>query len=637
MTKTTSDNPAALYETWLETWGSRHPEIEHLLRRARSVHVPRNRGELFRLAMAGQDKIHEVAYKVKGHGRVVEAHVVNCRNGVAVNYTDPYMRRRDPQSMMIADEKPTDKPLYVERFGSPFASVREEIFDWLAQQDLIVFPFSAGGGSLEHDALFIGPANAGFFAAALADLQGMIDMERKGADFDPRAVIYLAPPFRHTHCEGKQIVVHNRLDEFHEVFSLNLYPGPSAKKGVYSILLNRGESEGWVTAHASTVRVITPYDNIVTIMHEGASGGGKSEMLEYPHREHDGRIRLGVNVVTGERRHVALHQNCRLEPVTDDMALCHPEIQGTGRKLAVTDAEAAWFVRVDHVNCYGVNPDLESICVNPPEPLIFLNLRGVANATCLIWEHTEDAPGKPCSNPRVILPRDTIPHIVKEPVMVDVRSFGVRTPPCTLQKPSYGILGMLHMLPPALAWIWRLVAPRGYANPSIISDEGLASEGVGSFWPFATGLRVDYADLIFDQMRAASATRYVLMPNQHIGAWKVGFNAQWLAREYLARRGGAQFRPEQIAPARCALLGHAMQSMQIEGYRIPNWFLKTETQPEIGLEGYDTGAAQLTEFFKQELSIYNTPNLSREGRRIIECCLDDGSVPEYEDLSRAMM
>ncbi|HHK73938.1 MAG TPA: DUF4914 family protein, partial [Rhizobiales bacterium] len=355
MTKTIT-NTAAPYRDWLESWGSDHPEIEDLLRRARSVLVPRSRDELFKLAMAGHDDTHEVAYEVKGHGHIVEARVVNCRNGVAVNYTEPYMRRRDPDSMLIADERPTDKPRYADRYGAPFAPVRDEIFNWLAEQDLIVFPFSAGGGSLAHDALFIGPLNAGFFAAALADLQGMIDMQQTGPDFAPKAVIYLAPPFRHTHCEGRQVVVHNRLETIHEVFSLNLYPGPSAKKGVYSILLNRGESEGWVTAHASAVRVITPYDNIVTIMHEGASGGGKSEMLEYPHREHDGRIRLGVNVKTGERRHVALHQNCRLEPVTDDMALCHPEIQGADSKLAITDAEAAWFVRVDHVSQYGINP-----------------------------------------------------------------------------------------------------------------------------------------------------------------------------------------------------------------------------------------------------------------------------------------
>jgi hypothetical protein len=53
------------------------------------------------------------------------------------------------------------------------------------------------------------------------------------------------------------------------------------------MLLTLGERAEipWTTAHCSTVQVITPYDNTTTIMHEGASGGGKSEMLEQMHRE----------------------------------------------------------------------------------------------------------------------------------------------------------------------------------------------------------------------------------------------------------------------------------------------------------------------------------------------------------------
>ena len=52
-----------------------------------------------------------------------------------------------------------------------------------------------------------------------------------------------------------------------------------------------------------------------------------------------------------------------------------------------------------------------------------------SGATLLIWEHTLDSNGKPCSNPRAIVPRWDVPNIVKEPVEVDVRSFGVRMPP----------------------------------------------------------------------------------------------------------------------------------------------------------------------------------------------------------------
>ena len=81
-------------------------------------------------------------------------------------------------------------------------------------------------------------------------------------------------------------------------------------------------------------------------------------------------------------------------------------------------------------------------------------------------------------------------NIVKEPVEVDVRSFGVRMPPSTRDNPNYGIMGMLHIIPPALAWLWRLIAPRGFNNPSIVTGNELKSEGVGSYWPFATGKRV---------------------------------------------------------------------------------------------------------------------------------------------------
>lgn len=627
------DPSAAPWPSWLAGL----PGLSAVLAAAPRVHWPRSRDELIELAMGGTgDPVWHVEYDIPGQGRVAEAEVVRCRNGLAVNYPEPYMRRRDPDTMVIADDAPTEKQRFGDRFGYPFEALRSEIFGWLQAQELVVMPFSAGGGRIGHDALFVGPANAAFFAAALGDLQGMLTLDELEEGFAPQAVLYLAPPFRHSHCDGRQVVVHNRAAGLHEVFALNLYPGPSAKKGVYGILLGRGETEGWVTAHASAVRVVTPYDNTLTIMHEGASGGGKSEMLEYPHREADGRLLLGENLVTGERRKVPLIQGCSLEPVTDDMALCHPSIQGDLRRLTVTDAENAWFVRVDHVDSYGTNPDLERICLTPPRPLIFLSIQGVPGATCLPWEHTEDAPGQRCPNPRVILPRSMIPGIVSDPVEVDVRSFGVRTPPCTREAPSYGIIGLLHLLPPALAWLWRLVAPRGHANPSILSGEGLSSEGVGSFWPFATGRRVDYANLLLDQFKRSPGTRYVLIPNQHIGAWKTGFNGQWIAREYLARRGGAKFRPDQLMPARCPLLGHAMRSLQVEGAQIASWFLRTEAQPEVGTDGYDAGAAMLADFFKAEVATYLAyPELDPEGAEIIRACLADASVAVYEELLKA--
>ena len=308
------------------------------------------------------------------------------------------------------------------------------------------------------------------------------------------------------------------------MFSYNLYPGPSAKKGVYGILIDRGEQEGWITAHCSAVQVVTPYDNVLTIMHEGASGGGKSEMLEQAHREADGRLLLGENTISKERRFLEIPRSCELHPVVDDMALCHPSIQVVNNKLTITDAEDAWFVRVNHIDHYGTDVHLERLTAQASEPLLFLNIDAVAKGRALIWEHIDDEPGKPCPNPRVVIPRKIVPDIVNEPVTVDIRSIGVRTPPCTRENPTYGILGLFHLLPPALAWLWRLVAPRGYANPSIIDTSGMSSEGVGSYWPFATGRRIDQANLLLNQFRNHTRMRYTLIPNQYIGAWESRFH-----------------------------------------------------------------------------------------------------------------
>jgi hypothetical protein len=124
----------------------------------------------------------------------------------------------------------------------------------------------------------------------------------------------------------------------------------------------------------------------------------------------------------------------------------------------------------------------------------------------------------------------------------------------------------------------------------------------------------------------------VLCPNQHVGAWSVGFTPQWLAREYLARRGHARFKPDQIQPARCPLLGYALYQLQIEGRMIPRWLLQVDTQPEVGPEAYDAGAKILETFFHKQLRQFLEPDLSPLGREIIECCLAGGTVADYVKL-----
>jgi hypothetical protein len=574
----------------------------------------------------------EVKYNIPGKGEITEAIVHRVSNGISANYTESYMRRRDPDTMAIADDLPSDKEKFKDRFGYEFDSLRKETLNWLKEQDLAVFFYFAGREKIGSGGIAIAPANAGFFAMGLSMLQNIIPINELPEEFSIESAIYVAPTFRHTHFNGKQIVVHKRSENLHEIFSYNLYPGPSAKKGLYGALLTKGEKEGWITAHCSTVQVVSPYDNVTTFMHEGASGGGKSEMLQHIVREQNGQVQIGENILTGEKRLINFPIFCSFNPVTDDMALCHPSLQKNNGKLTVLDAENAWFIRVDSVREYGDDPFLEKLTIKPKDPLLFLNIQANPDSTALIWDHTEDAPGKPCPNPRVIVPRSIVPGVISKPVTVDIRSFGVRTPPCTRENPSYGIVGLFHILPPALAWLWRLVSPRGHANPSIVGSGGMESEGVGSYWPFATGKMVDHANMLLEQIIQTPRMRYTLVPNQHIGAWKVGFKPQLLMREYLTRRGNAKLRSDQYQQSRSPLLGFELNYLTIEGAKIPSRFLQVHRQVEVGTDGYDAGAEILYDFFRKELKKYQTPELTTTGKKIIDACLAGATVDDYNSI-----
>ena len=616
---------------------------------SKNIHLPENITQLLNecksftlfsstdeLAVAALGKngntTFEVTYDIPGKGIVTEAIVHKVKNGVSANFLEPYMRRRDPQTMVIADNKPTDKTKFFDKFGYEFSVLQNETYEWLKQQDLAVFFYFAGREGIGAGGVALVPINAAFFALAIAMLQQMKAIDDLPENFLIESALLVAPTFRHTHFDGKQIVVHNRTEKVHEVYSYNLYPGPSAKKGLYGVLLDKGEKEGWITAHCSAVQVASPYDNVTTFMHEGASGGGKSELLSQIVRDQTGQVLIGENIITHEQRLISIPLFCTLSPVADDMAMCHPSIQKNNGKLVILDGENSWFIRVDSVNDYGDDPFLEKLSIKVKKPLLFLNIETKPECTALIWDHVEDSPGKKCANPRMVVPREIVPGIVNGPVSVDVRSFGVRTPPSSLEDPSYGIIGLFHVLPPALAWLWRLVAPRGYANPSIISTGSMESEGVGSYWPFATGELIPHADMLLGQIIQTPRTRYTLTPNQHIGVWKVGFKPQLLMREYLTRRGNAKLRTDQYQPARSPLLGYELNYLTIEGAKIPSRFLKVYKQPEVGIEGYDKGADILYDFFRTQLGKYNKPALSDMGKVIIDACLSKASMQDYLDI-----
>lgn len=103
-------------------------------------------------------------------------------------------------------------------------------------------------------------------------------------------------------------------------------------------------------------------------------------------------------------------------------------------------------------------------------------------------------------------------------------------------------------------------------------------------------------------------------------------------REYLTRRGAARLRTDQYQPARCPLLGYELNYLTLEGSKIPSRFLKVYNQPEIGMEGYDAGAELLSDFFKNELQKYLKDDLLQTGKRIIDACLSNATIEEYNEI-----
>ena len=95
--------------------------------------------------------------------------------------------------------------------------------------------------------------------------------------------------------------------------------------------------------------------------------------------------------------------------------------------------------------------------------------------------------------------------------------------------------------------------------------------------------------------------------------------AQWVIREYLARRGMASFKKLNLKPARHPLAGYIPGGIHVEGTAISQKFLDVSNQPQVGAAAYDAGAKMLEDFFPL-------------GKAIILCCMDNGTVEDYEKL-----
>ena len=100
------------------------PEVAEALKKCKCIAYAETKEELQEMAYGPtHTSRYDVVYPIEGLGTVKEAEVVRCKNGCVVNFMEDYMRRRDPNSMAIGDELPTDKPRFKDRFGYEFSKL----------------------------------------------------------------------------------------------------------------------------------------------------------------------------------------------------------------------------------------------------------------------------------------------------------------------------------------------------------------------------------------------------------------------------------------------------------------------------------------------------------------------------------
>ena len=91
-------------------------DLRQALSQCRSIAYIETQEELDELAFGPtHTSLYDVVYTIAGRGRVKEAEVIRCKNGALVNFMEDYMRRRDPNSMVISDSLPTDKTRFQAR------------------------------------------------------------------------------------------------------------------------------------------------------------------------------------------------------------------------------------------------------------------------------------------------------------------------------------------------------------------------------------------------------------------------------------------------------------------------------------------------------------------------------------------
>ena len=603
------------------------PEILALLAAAPETTFITTERQLLDLVMGDPDADEfEVTYDIPHKGRIVEAKLTRVKEGFAVWFPEK-IRQRSPNALVVAEDgRGSDHPRFAERFEMEYDDYRKRVIEWLSGQPLIVVALFVGPDDGGVPVLAVMPKNAAFFAYGMALLQGFVPLGEDSPPFTPKGLLLLAPNFRHELFDGEQVVVHHRGADLYTIISDNLYPGPSGKKGAgYAMLVHFLEQIGGIAAHCSVVTITDPTGRKLNWMHGGPSGAGKSENGRKTPLDAFDRFILGRHRQSSRTLTFQFRSPLQVKQLVDDIGIIHPDRQTLPLRIVIQDGEReGYFLRVETICGPEDEAEYQQQVRHARRPLLFLNLDGQPGEPIELWRHTDG-----CKNPRVFTPKFEFFGADSDAVAVDVQSWGFRQPPCSMEAPSYGIGGLCHVLPWQVAWIWNLLAPRGHANPSIVGNGALESEGVGSYRAFNPGREVDQANLLLVLMQRATNTQHLLIPNQNIGRWEVGYGSQWFVREFVTRKAaGPAFYPSEIEPAHLNLFGYELVSASLDGQSVDPELLHPVKQ--YGMNAYNRGKESFMGFARPILQRFAThPDIHPTGRKILQWALKGGRIREF--------
>ncbi len=174
---------------------------------------------------------------------------------------------------------------------------------------------------------------------------------------------------------------------------------PSAKKGVYGFLIENGDREGWVAPHCSAVQS----SHLMTMPLPSSRRRQRRRKARGWNRCIVSQNDVCCWVKTSSHRNADLfkfHAHATCVPLSMIWLFAIPSFSVIMGAWRVADAEDAWFVRVNHINNYGTDPNLESDhCAQPTKPLLFFEYRCGAKQSGSHLDHIQDEPGKPCPKP----------------------------------------------------------------------------------------------------------------------------------------------------------------------------------------------------------------------------------------------